>query len=145
MLKKKGKFYYGDNHNDIRECIAAYSKKNEYIAEHFKDAECSCGNTVFALKLDDEEGAAVRICDKCKKEHPIADSGDYLEDAELDECQCPCEAERFEITAGVSLYEDSEDVKWMYIGCRCVHCGLTAVYGDWKNEYSGYKNLLANV
>ncbi|WP_193378329.1 hypothetical protein [Schlesneria paludicola] len=29
------------------------------------------------------------------------------------------------------------------LGFRCTACGLTAVYGDWKNEYNGYQELLA--
>ena len=46
-------------------------------------------------------------------EHPIGDSSEYLKDAELEECACPCGSEEFEITVGVSLYEDSNDVRWM--------------------------------
>ncbi len=42
----------------------------------------------------------------------------------------------------MSLYEGSEDVRWLYVGCRCPACGLTAVYGDWKNEFNGYRDLL---
>ena len=51
----------------------------------------------------------------------------------------------FEISAGVALYQDSQDVRWLYVGCRCVCCGLTACYGDWKNEYPGYETLLRAV
>ena len=47
-----------------------------------------------------------------------------------------------EVTAGVLLYDDSEDVRWRYLGCRCPSCGLTACYGDWKNEFEGYRELL---
>jgi hypothetical protein len=57
----------------------------------------------------------------------------------------PCGGEEFEITVGVSLYEGSEDVRSLYIGCRCPGCGLSAVYGDWKNEFNGYRDLLARV
>jgi hypothetical protein len=39
--------------------------------------------------------------------------------AELEKCACPCGGEEFEITIGVSLFEDSEDVRWLYLGCRC--------------------------
>ena len=68
-----------------------------------------------------------------------------IDDAELDECACPCGGEIFEITAGVALYADSEDVRWIYLGCRCVACKLAAVYADWKNEYEGYRELLAKI
>jgi len=50
-----------------------------------------------------------------------------------------------EITVGASLDEGSEDVRWLDLGCRCPACGLTAVYGDWKNEFSGHRDLLARV
>ncbi len=143
-LQKRGKYRYGDGQADIREEIARYSKANEYPAHHFADAVCRCGRT-FRLLLDEDEGAAVRICAACSDEHPIGDSGDFLAEAELDECACPCGGERFEITVGVSLYEGSEDVRWLYLGCRCPNCGLVAVYGDWKNEFEGYQQLLARV
>ena len=84
-------------------------------------------------------------CVSCHAEHPIGDSDEYLEDAELGECACPCSAEVFEITVGVSLYDESDDVRWLYLGCRCVACEMVAVYGDWKNEFEGYQNLLARV
>jgi len=144
-LKKRGKYRYGDSQADIRDEVLRYSKKNGYVADHFADAACRCGGKVFRLSLDDTEGAAVRKCTTCGAEHPVGDSGEYLEDAELAECACPCGGEEFELTAGVSLYEGSEDVRWLYLGCRCAACGLTAVYGDWKNEFNGYRELLALV
>jgi hypothetical protein len=144
-LKKRGEYYYGDSQADIRDEILRYSKKNGYPAQYFADAVCKCKENVFHLLLDDDEGAAVRICSSCKRKHPIGDSGDFLEDAELQECACPCGNEEYEISVGVSLYDDTEDVKWIYIGCHCTNCGLTAVYGDWKNEFQGYKKLLKMV
>jgi len=144
-LRKRGKFYYGDSQADIRGEVLRYSR-SEYLAEHFADAVCNdCGHKVFRLAIDEEEGAAVRTCASCKVEHAIGDSDEYLDDAELAECACPCGNEQFEITAGVSLYEHSDDVRWLYLGCRCPQCGLTAVYADWKNEFNGYLELLARV
>jgi hypothetical protein len=144
-LKKRGKHRYGESQADIREELLRYSKANAYVVQHFADAKCTCGGTVFRLKLDDTEGAALRCCSGCSTEHPIGDSSEYLDDAELEDCACPCGEEELEITAGVSLYADSEDVRWLYLGCRCPKCGLTAVYGDWKNEFQDYRELLARV
>jgi hypothetical protein len=144
-LRKRGKHRYGDSQADTRTEITRYSERNGYVAHHFADAVCQCGVNAFRLFLDDNEGAAVRRCVACQAEHPIGDSGDYLADAELEECSCPCGEEQFEISVGVSLYDGSEDVKWLYLGCRCPVCGLVAVYGDWKNEYEGYRALLARV
>jgi len=144
-LHKRGKHYYGDSHADIRDEVLRYSKLNGYVAQHFAEALCACGSKNFRLTLDDDEGAAIRICSQCNTEHTIGDSEDFLEDTSLEKCACPCGAESFEITIGVSLYDDSENVKWLYLGCRCSKCGLTAVYGDWKNEFIGYRELLARV
>lgn len=143
--RKKGAHHYGDTQLDLREEIARYSAKNGYPVAHFADAVCPCGGTRFGLSLDENEGAAVRRCAGCKAEHPIGDSAEFLDGAELEECACPCGTEEFEITVGVALYEDSEDVRWLYVGCRCPACGLVAVYGDWKNEFEDYRALLARV
>ena len=144
-LRKKGKYYYGDSQLDIQDELLRYSKLNEYPTVHYADAVCVCGNNRFNLSLDDEEGAAVRKCIVCKTEHPIGDSNDFLEDAELETRECICRSNVFEITVGVSLYENSKDVKWLYVGCRCVNCELTGCYGDWKNEYNGFQELLNRV
>lgn len=145
-LRKRGKWWYGDSQADIRAEIVRYSKEKGDLAEHFADAVCTCGGKVFDLYLDDAAGVASRVCGACDAEpHPIGDSADYMDEAEEEECACPCGKEAFEITVGVALYDDSEDVKWLYVGCRCPACGLTAVYGDWKNEFDGYRELLARV
>ncbi|HEX3654322.1 MAG TPA: hypothetical protein VHV55_00875 [Pirellulales bacterium] len=144
-VKKRGKFYYGDSQADINEELLRYSGLNGYPVQHFADAMCGCGAGLFRLLLDDTEGVAVRKCAECGTEHPIGDSSEFLDDAQLEECACPCGGEEFEITAGVSLYPSSESVRWLYIGCRCPSCGLVAVYGDWKNEFEDYRELLSRV
>ena len=144
-LVRRGTYSYGDSQLDIREELLRYSAANSYLVHHFSDAVCICGGTLFRLVLDDAEGAALRTCVTCGTEHAIGDSDEYMQDAQMQECACPCESEQFQITAGVSLYEGSEDVRWFYIGCRCQRCGLTAVYGDWKNEFFSYRELLSRV
>jgi hypothetical protein len=144
LTKKKGHFY-GDSHPDIRDRLLTYSRENGYAAEHFADPVCVCGGQLFNLLIDENEGAAVRVCTACQHEHPMGDSEEFLENAELEECECLCGSGRFELTVGVALYEGSEDVRWLYIGCRCPACGLTACYADWKNESEGYADLLGRV
>lgn len=143
-LWKEGKYSYGDSQLDIRDELIEYSE-NSYPSVHFADSVCDCGGKVFNLLLDDTEGAAVRKCVVCKTEHPIGDSDEYFEDAKLEECECPCGLGEFEVTVGVALYQDSEDIKWLYVGCRCARCGLTACYGDWKNEYINFREFLNRV
>ena len=144
-LKRQGKFSYGDSQTDICTELARYSEVNGYPAAHFADALCKCGSRVFRLFIDENEGAAVRECVGCNEKHPLGDSDEYLADASLEECECSCGAGAFEITAAVALYADSKDVRWFYVGCRCPGCGLTACYGDWKNEFTGYQRLLEKV
>jgi hypothetical protein len=60
----------------------------------------------------------------------------------MEECECVCGKQVFEITVGVSLYKDTKDVRWLYVGARCTGCGLTGVFGDWKNEFMDYEKLL---
>lgn len=145
-LRRRGKFSYGDGPADTREELARYSRANGYPATHFADAACRhCGGTVFQVLLDDEAGVAVRVCRGCADRHIIGDGADYLAEATLEECACPCGGESFEATAGVSLYDGNADVRWFYLGLRCVACGLTACYGDWKCEYPGYADLLRRV
>jgi hypothetical protein len=143
-IKKRDNNLYSEAQSDIPEVLKIYSQEG-YKVEHFQDAKCVCGHRLFQLFVDDNEGAAVRVCESCKNEHPIGDSGEYLEDAELEECECPCGNGKFEITAGVSLYQGSNDVRWLYIGCRCPKCGLTACYADWKNEYEGFSDFLKMI
>lgn len=144
-LVERGDYQYGDCQADIRLELIRYSESNGYLAQHFADALCRCGGKHFRLALDENEGVAIRTCSACQVDHPIGDSAEFLEDAEPEECACPCGHEDFEITVGVALYQDSEDVRWLYLGCRCPECHLTAVYGDWKNEFPGYRDLLAQV
>jgi hypothetical protein len=144
-LRKKGEFFYGDAQSDIRDVLLDYSEANHYPATHFADATCACGGKLFKLNLDDEAGAAIRVCASCGDEHPIGDSEDYIDDTDLYECRCFCGSVIFEITVGVALYEDSEDVNWIYVGCRCPKCKLAGCYGDWKNEYPGYQELLSRI
>lgn len=136
--------FYADCQDDLPEVIRQYSADG-YPAEHFADAVCSCGCRSFELAVDENEGVAVRICTRCEAEHAIGDSDEYMEDAELEFCECLCDTAAFEITIGVALYAGSENVRWLYIGCRCLQCGLAGCYADWKNEYVGYRELLENV
>ncbi len=99
-LTRRGKYSYGTAQDDIADEIARYGKKAGYVAEHFANAVCGCGGRTFGLALDDNEGAAVRTCSSCGLEHAIGDSDEYLGDAELEACACPCGAEVFEIAVG---------------------------------------------
>jgi hypothetical protein len=131
-LKKKGKQFYGDSRADIGSLLERFSEANGYPTQRIDDLKCECGSELLELLTDDEEGAAVQRCPACQRQTPIGDSAEYLDDAELEECECLCGSSRFEISTGSAFYEDSTDVRWFYIGCRCPSCGLVGCYGHWK-------------
>lgn len=143
-LRKQGKYSYGENHRDIRDELRDYSR-HIYPATKFADAVCRCGAGYFHVKRDEEVGAAVRVCQSCGLEQAIADSAEYLSDAELESCDCVCGSDTFELSVGAALYDESTDVKWLYLGLRCTDCGMVGCYGDWKNEFIGYEDLLLRV
>ncbi|MBC8134710.1 MAG: hypothetical protein H8F28_02350 [Fibrella sp.] len=142
-LVTRGKYEYGSGPEDIHLVVARYSVENGYPAEHFADSVCECGGRAFQLALDDGAGVAARTCVECKATLILGDGDEYVEEAELQDRVCPCRSDTFEVAVGVAPYAGSDDVRWLYVGCRCTACNLTAVYGDWKNEFIGYHALLA--
>ena len=144
-LKKVGKYWYGDGPDDVRTEIVRYSKLNGYVAERFAESACTCGARAFRLESDEEAGAARRTCTACGTVQLMGDSAEYADEADLDFHSCICEAEAFELQSGVALYEGSQDVRWYYLGCRCVACRLVGVYADWKCEAGDAGEFLAAV
>jgi hypothetical protein len=140
-LTQRGEDKYGDCPADSRDMLARYSQNN-YPATHFSDAVCPCAHRRFLLEIDEDAGVAVRVCDSCESRHVMFDGEDYLEDADLNDCQCACGGFVFEITAGIALYRNSDDVRWLYIAGRCPTCGRIACYGDWKNEADDHQRFL---
>ena len=127
--------------------ILDYSTSNGYIAEHFASPVCSeCGCDTLKIVMNEDEGVAARTCTACNHEHGMGDSDDYFDEVEeVVRVICTCDSEQFRIMAGIALYADSEDVRWFYLGCECVSCGLSGVYADWKNEFPGYREFLKRV
>ncbi len=148
-ISKNGEAYFGTCQKDIREELSRYAKLTGYEIHHFKDVVCVCGGSTFTLHIDDDECVAGRTCLSCGVQHVMLDGEDYLEDAELYHAICACESEPFEITVGVNLYSGdkglSNDVRWLYIGCRCPKCDQVGCYADWKNEFNGFEKLLSNA
>lgn len=142
-LQKRGAHWYGESQVDIRTELARYAELAGYPAGRFADARCLCDGRLFALELDEAAGVAVRSCASCGVRHVMADGSEYLAEAALEGCACPCGAETFELTLGAALYAGSADVRWLYVGARCPACELTGCYGDWKCEFPDVHALLA--
>jgi len=75
----------------------------------------------------------------------MGDSDEFANDAEFERHACICDAAEFELLSGVALYEDSNDVRWYYIGCQCTHCHLVGVFADWKSEAGDADAFLAKT
>lgn len=149
-LKKRGKYWYGDDHGDLQSELARYSRSNGYPIDDFVDVRCECGSDLFLLFTDELQGVAKRQCCRCHVEHFMGDSADYVDESEVTPHECVCKQEQLQITAGLHRYRNpdnslSNDVRWLYLGCRCASCGLVGCYADWKNEYQGYRELLAKM
>ena len=143
-LRERDGWNYGDGPDDIRPALVAWIG-NGYPLHHFRLCGCRCGNAVFLLDLDDASGVAVRTCTSCGVRHFIADSEEYVEEAELERGECPCGSKSLQLGVGVSLYEGSDDVKWLYLGGRCATCGMVAAWGDWRCDAGNYLGLLDRV
>lgn len=149
-LSKRGKRWYGENHSDLREELIRYSKANEYPIDSWTDVKCRCGCFRFKLSTDEDHGVALRECVQCHHKHLMGDSAEYADEAEIGEHECTCRKDVFEISVGIHRYRDqrdelTEDVRWLYIGCRCIACGQVGCYADWKNEFSGFRKLLRRM
>lgn len=139
-IDRRGQWWKGTTADDIAEYLAEYTAEG-YPATEFRTAACGCGSSTFNLDADDTEGAAKRTCVTCGKEHLIADSSEYWEEAEPERCVCTCGSETMNIGVGFAFYAEG-DVRWLYIGCRCTACGILGCYADWKVAYSPSRHLL---
>ncbi len=144
-LTRKGKHWYGSEDGDIRAVIQRFSERNGYPATDYRASVCVCGSTLFRLFDDEEAGVARRDCVACGESHLMFDSAEYLADANLDEHVCMCDNAALSIHCGVALYEGTQDVQWLYIGCRCAECGMVGVYADWKCEGGPVEAFMARV
>ncbi len=144
-LRKKGKYWYGDTAEDIREPVVSHSRANGYEATKFSTPICDCRGTIFKLESDEGVGAARRICVACANVQLMGDSDEYAAEAEFERHSCICDEENFELLPAVALYSGSNDVRWFYIGCRCTHCQLVGVFADYKCEAGDADEFLAKT
>jgi hypothetical protein len=142
-VNKTGKWWIGDQPNDIREFLEAHASDG-YEVHEFRLSKCECGSERFLLWADDDEGCAKRQCVICNRQHFICDSSDYWEDAKPVQwacVECEMESNAYNVGTGFSLYEDG-DIRWLYIGVRCPVCGVLGCFAGWKIAYSPSRQLL---
>jgi len=103
-----------------------------------------CGERVFSVLVDDDEGVAERKCVGCGSRAFIADSEEFWADADPGEAACPCGGEEFEAAVAFSLDGDGS-VRWVTVGLRCRQDAAVGVYVDWKIDYAPAAHLLGSV
>lgn len=112
--------------------ILRYSRLNGYPIDEYAQVVCSCGCRELQLFSDDDEGGAFGVCTKCGSEIDIENSKRYMEETFQNLCQC--DNDRMELGVGKSVYPDTQDARWIYVGAQCGKCNLVGVYVDWKES-----------
>jgi len=130
------------------EDLAAFLQRSVpggYTVDVVRECVCrSCGGKAFEVGVPADGQGARRTCLGCREQHYIADSEEYWEDDGLADyfCGCPCGNEEFAGAVGYSLREDGENVRWIYLGLRCLACGMMRDYVDWKINYGPSLHLV---
>ncbi len=139
-IDKTGTYWRGTEAADLDEYIAAFEAGGHPVARAVHSRCAECGGTAFGLWVDDTEGYADRRCIACGRVTRLLDSDDVGDDAEPEECACPCGREAFELAVGYALRDDG-DIRWVSVGARCTADGTLGVYADWKIDYSPTDHL----
>ena len=148
-ISNQGNSAYATCQQDIADELQNYAASNSNEIHYFKEIMCDCENTIFNLHIDDEECVLIRVCNSCEVDHVMLDGEKYLEDATFYQAECTCTEKEFELSIGIEMYKDNEQlsdtVRWLYMGCRCLKCNLVGCYADWKNEFVGGDKFLNNA
>ena len=148
-IDTSGEWWIGSKPSDLNEYLVVLTKEDGISIDEFRLAKCDCGGDVFVLEADRDEGTARRTCVKCKKQHFLCDSEEYWEEVEPEEWKCVCHSNETNLGVGFVLREsgpgEKPDVKWLYVGCRCVKCGTLSCFVDWKINYGPSYHLIDQV
>ena len=146
-IDKTGKYWNGNCGEDIIEYLNGYSESEVSRAVIVKCSQCEA--TAFTFKIDNDEGAVEVTCTSCKNKQLLLDSEEYWEDCEPTKVKCSvCKNSQHNLAIGF-VYRESEEigrsVKWIYIGSRCIKCGVLGSYGDWGINYAPTDEMERNV
>ncbi|MFB4283853.1 hypothetical protein ACBJ59_51740 [Nonomuraea sp. MTCD27] len=140
-INTSGHLWRGDNFEDLADLLREH-QPGGYAVQRVSEAVCArCTGKHFNVMADDVEGCVQRVCVACGDASYVADSADYVDEADLGECACPCGGAEFAVAVGFAFRNDGE-VRWVSIGLRCISDGSLGVYADWKIDYSPSAHLL---
>lgn len=133
-IDTSGKWWVGSEPGDLEDYLKAF-KADGHDVDHFKLAICNCGERTFRLDVDNDEGAARRVC-SCGAIGFIGDSDKYFAKTTQSYLCVECGTSTCNVGVGFSLYEADEisttDVRWLSVGVRCSTCGVLGCIVDWK-------------
>jgi hypothetical protein len=142
-IDKTKEFWTGDHATDIIEYLKIYSEntvKKTVIVECHK-----CGSNELLVHLDADEGAIQITCSKCKNKRLLLDSEELWGNCRHKKAKCPiCKKDVFNLSIGF-VFRDNKDIKWVYLGNRCINCGVLGSFSDWKINYSPTTELENNI
>jgi len=141
-IDASGKWWVGTAPEDVGPYLEAYASEG-YTVDEFRLSRCGCGSDVFRLQADDEEGCAQRECASCGARHFICGSAEFWDEASPETFIClECQSDTCNVGVGYSLYPEKNAVKWLYVGERCVKCGVLGCFAGWKVGYEPSLQLL---
>lgn len=150
-LTQQGGYWHGDSAEDIAE-LFHYESVDPVVEVQY--AQCACGNRSFSVMLDLEREyqEAVWFCQICHSQyffHTGKPQEEEIEsEADHEFCDCPCRTQGpsfFELAVGVTVYSNGEDVDWVYLGCRCVKCGITGYLDSWHRSPCTRSEIFENM
>jgi len=140
---KTGEYLRGDRAGDIVWYLKEYTDGD---VDDTVLTECkSCGRDAFSINVDDVEGAIEVECSSCNARRRLLDGEERWGDCEPVKVECPeCGSTAFNVGVGFAHRQDG-DVKWVYIGARCLHCGLLGCPADWEINDGPTDDMERNV
>jgi hypothetical protein len=137
----------GSTAEDIREFIArCQASYGGYALDEFRVAHCGCGSDSFFFGYYLDGGAAERVCPVCETAHLMCDSEGYWDPYNAADWECrECHGGLCNLGVGFALSQDREFIRWLYVGQRCVGCGLLDFCVSWKIAYGPSLQLLDQV
>ena len=143
MIDWTKEYAAGTEASDIDEWLRAYTEEETLDV---KPILCSkCGWDELRMVGDQEEGAVQVVCMRCEAKKLLLDSAEYWKEVSHRTIKCPdCKSKGCNVRVGFARRENGQ-VRWVYIGNRCVQCCLLGSAFDWKIDYEPTDELEQNI
>ncbi len=135
MVDKSGKYWYGSEAGDVDTFLREYAEDAHLDCRAVRCG--NCGGEALKMRMDRVEGAIQVVCMDCGTKKILLDCGEIWEDANprLRKCAACKTGVLHNVRVGFSRRADG-NAQWVYIGSRCIGCGVLASYLDWEIDYA---------